>query len=395
MDFDLNAEQKALRRTIREFARAEIAPHAAAWDARGEFPVDVVRQLGALGVMGLPFPEEWGGVGAGATELALAIEELARVDSSVAITVSANVGLAGAVLHQFASAAQKERWLVPLARGEILGALAATEPDAGSDAAGIATSARLDAETWRINGTKAFITNAGTELSAFVVATAITGQAMTSGPTSSPADPPARARREASMLLVPNGTAGYRIGSPYHKLGWHASDTRELVFEDCQVPADHLVGPRGAGVRQFLAVLDGGRIGVAALAVGLAQGALDMALDYAKQRYAFGEPIGRKQAIQFQLADLATEVDAARLLTYRAAALRDHDQPYGQAAAMAKLYASELAVRAANVSLQVHGGFGFMEEAPIARFYRDAKILTIGEGTSEIQRIVIARGLGL
>src|SRR5207248_7054805 len=220
-------------------------------------------------------------------------------------------------------------------------------------------------------------------------------QAMTSGPASGPAEPPARARREASMLLVPNGTPGYRIGPLYHKRGWHASDTRELVFEDCQVPADHLVGPRGAGVRQFLAVLDGGRIGVAALAVGLAQGALDLALDYAKQRYAFGEPIGRKQAIQFQLADLATEVDAARLLTYRAAALRDHNQPYGQAAAMAKLYASELAVRAANVSLQVHGGFGFMEEAPIARFYRDAKILTIGEGTSEIQRIGIARGLGL
>jgi butyryl-CoA dehydrogenase len=395
MDFDLNAEQKALRRTIREFAQAEIAPHAATWDARGEFPVDVVRQLGALGVMGLPFPEDWGGVGAGATELALAIEELARVDSSVAITVSANVGLAGAVLHQFASAAQKERWLVPLARGETLGALAATEPDAGSDAAGIATTARLDGETWRINGTKAFITNAGTELSAFVVATVLTGQAGSSSPGLDQAEPPPRARREASMLLVPNGTPGYQVGPLYHKLGWHASDTRELVFEDCQVPADHLVGPRGAGVRQFLAVLDGGRIGVAALAVGLAQGALDMALDYAKQRYAFGEPIGRKQAIQFQLADLATEVDAARLLAYRAAALRDHDQPYGQAAAMAKLYASELAVRAANVSLQVHGGFGFMEEAPIARFYRDAKILTIGEGTSEIQRIVIARGLGL
>src|SRR4051794_24335677 len=328
MDFDLNAEQKALRRTIREFARAEIAPHAATWDARGEFPVDVVRQLGALGVMGLPFPEEWGGVGAGATELALAIEELACVDSSVAITVSANVGLAGAVLHQFASAAQKERWLAPLARGEILGALAATEPDAGSDAAGIATTARLDGETWRINGTKAFITNAGTELSAFVVATVISGQAEKAGQAGSPSgqtEAP-RPRREASMLLVPNGTPGYRIGPLYHKLGWHASDTRELSFEDCEVPADHLVGPRGAGVRQFLAVLDGGRIGVAALAVGLAQGALDLALDYAKQRYAFGEPIGRKQAIQFQLADLATEVDAARLLTYRAAALRDHDQ---------------------------------------------------------------------
>jgi short/branched chain acyl-CoA dehydrogenase len=387
MDFDLTPEQQALRRTIREFAQAEIAPHAAGWDARGEFPLAVIRQLGQLGVMGLPFPEEEGGVGAGTLELALAIEELARVDASVAITVSANVGLAGAVLHQFGSPAQKERWLVPLARGEILGALAGTEPGAGSDVAAITTTARLEAGTWRLNGTKAFITNAGTPLSRFVVVTAVTG-------AGAPA-PPGRARREISMLLVPNGTPGYHIGPPYHKLGWHASDTRELVFEDCCVPADHLVGSRGAGVRQFLAVLDGGRIGIAALAVGLAQGAIDLAVDYAKRRYAFGEPIARKQAIQFQLADLATEIEAARLLTYRAALLRDRGQAHTQAAAMAKLFASEVAVRAANVSLQVHGGYGYMEEAPIARFYRDAKILTIGEGTSEIQRLVIARGMGL
>ncbi len=392
MDFELTPEQNALRRTIRDFARAEVAPHAAEWDARSEFPTAVIRQLGELGVMGLPFPENEGGVGAGALELALAIEELARVDSSVAITVSANVGLAGAVLHQFASAEQKEHWLVPLARGETLGALAATEPDAGSDAAGISTTARLVDDTWRVNGTKAFITNAGTEMTTFVVATVVTGEAPA---RSSDSGPGAARRREISMLLVPNGTPGYQVGPPYHKLGWHASDTRELHFDDCQVPENSLVGPRGAGLRQFLAVLDGGRIGVAALAVGLAQGALDMALDYAKQRYAFGEPIGRKQAIQFQLAELATEVEAARLLTYRAAALRDSGRPYSQMAAMAKLFASELAVRAANVSLQVHGGFGYMEEAPIARFYRDAKILTIGEGTSEIQKIVIARGLGL
>jgi short/branched chain acyl-CoA dehydrogenase len=392
MDFELTPEQRALRRTIRDFARAEISPHATGWDARGEFPTAVIRQLGELGVMGLPFPEADGGVGAGATELALAIEELARVDSSVAITVSANVGLAGAVLHQFGSPAQKEQWLVPLARGEIVGALAATEPGAGSDAAGIATTARLVDGTWHIQGTKAFITNAGTELSRFVVATVVTGDGRPAGEESTGAE---RRRREISMLLVPNGTPGYEIGPPYHKLGWHASDTRELAFGDCQVPEDSLVGPRGAGVRQFLAVLDGGRIGVAALAVGLAQGALDLALDYAKQRYAFGEPIARKQAVQFQLADLATEIDAARLLTYRAAALRDSGRSYGAEAAMAKLFASELAVKAANVSLQVHGGYGYMEEAPIARFYRDAKILTIGEGTSEIQRIVIARSLGL
>lgn len=381
MDFELTDEQDALRRTIREFALAEIAPHAAAWDAACEFPVEVVRQLGGLGVMGLPFPEADGGIGAGSLELALVIEELARVDSSVAITVSANVGLAGAVLHQYGSAAQRERWLAPLARGEHLGALAGTEPGAGSDVAAIGTTARLADGAWRLHGTKAFITNAGTALSAFVVTTAVTAREA--------------GRLELSMLLVPNGTPGYQVGPPYHKLGWHASDTRELVFDDCAVPEDHLVGPRGAGVRQFLGVLDGGRVGVAALAVGLAQGALDMAVAYAQERHAFGGPIARKQAIQFMLADLATEIDAARLLVYRAAALRDRGQPFGRAAAMAKLFASELAVRAANTSLQVHGGYGYMEEAPIARFYRDAKILTIGEGTSEIQRLVIARSMGL
>ena len=382
MQFEPSEEQRALRRTIREFALAEIAPHAAAWDASAEFPLDVVRRLGALGVMGLPFPEDEGGVGGGALELAIVIEELARVDSSVAITVSANVGLAGAILHLYGSEEQKASWLVPLARGEALGALAGTEPGAGSDVTGISTTARLQDGQWRLNGTKAFITNAGTALSAFVVTTTITGRR-------------ADGRPEISMLLVPNGTPGYELGEPYHKLGWHASDTRELVFDDCVVPEDHLVGPRGAGARQFLGVLDSGRIGVAALAVGLAQGALDMAIEYARERHAFGEPIARKQAVQFPLADVATEIEAARLLVYRAATLRDQGQPFAQAAAMAKLFASELAVRAADVSLQVHGGYGYMEEAPIARFYRDAKILTIGEGTSEIQRLVIARGLGL
>jgi short-chain 2-methylacyl-CoA dehydrogenase len=382
MDFEPSDEQRALRRTLREFALAEIAPHAADWDAHGEFPLDVVRQLATLGVMGLPFPEEEGGLGAGALELAIVLEELARVDSSVAITVSANVGLAGAVLHQYGSPAQKERWLAPLARGEILGALAGTEPGAGSDVAGIATTARLQDGAWHLNGTKTFITNAGTPLSAFVVTTTVTGRRDDGRP-------------EISMLLVPNGTPGYQLGAPYHKLGWHASDTRELVFDDCVVPQDALVGPRGGGARQFLGVLDGGRVGVAALAVGLAQGALDLAIAYAKERFAFGEPIAHKQGVQFPLADLATEIEAARLLVYRAATLRDRGQPFAHAAAMAKLFASELAVRAANISLQVHGGYGYMEEAPIARFYRDAKILTIGEGTSEIQRLVIARGLGL
>jgi short/branched chain acyl-CoA dehydrogenase len=382
MDFEPSEEQRALRRTIREFALAEIAPHAAGWDARAEFPLEVVRRLAGLGVMGLPFPEDEGGVGAGAVELAIVIEELARVDSSVAITVSANVGLAGTVLHQYGTPAQKARWLAPLARGETLGALAGTEPGAGSDVTGISTTARLQDGAWHLNGTKAFITNAGTPLSAFVVTTAITGRRDDG-------------RAEISMLLVPNGTPGYQLAAPYHKLGWHASDTRELIFDDCVVPEDHLVGPRGAGARQFLAVLDGGRVGVSALAVGLAQGALDLAVAYAKERFAFGAPIATHQGVQFPLADVATEIEAARLLVYRAATLRDRGAPYAQAAAMAKLFASELAVRAANVSLQVHGGYGYMEEAPIARFYRDAKILTIGEGTSEIQRLVIARGLGL
>lgn len=379
MDFDLSDEHRALRATIREFAEAEIAPNAAQWDRDERLPIGVIRKLGELGVMGLPFPERYGGVGAGTLAMAIAIEELARVDSSVAVTVGASVSLGGGPLFLFGSEAQKERWLVPLARGETLGAFGSTEPGGGSDVAATTTTARQDGEELVINGTKAFITNAGTEISAFAIVVAATGEQP----------------RELSNVLVPTGTPGYSVGPPYRKIGWHASDTRELVFQDCRMPTDMLIGTRGRGLQQFLAVLDGGRIGIAAMSVGLAQGCLDLAVEYAKQRVAFGSPIARKQAIQFKLAELAAEIEAARLLTYRAALARDAERPFTMEAAMAKLVASELAVRAADTAVQVHGGLGYIEETAVARHYRDAKILTIGEGTSEIQKLVIARKMGL
>jgi short/branched chain acyl-CoA dehydrogenase len=381
VDFELTEDQRTLKATIREFAEAEVAPRAAEWDRQGIFPLETIRKLGDLGVMGIPFPEEYGGLGQGSFELAIVMEELARVDSSVAITVGANVSLGGAPIALFGTEEQKRRWLTPLARGEVLGAFGATEPGCGSDLQGTRTTAREEDGHWVINGTKAFITNAGTEMSAFVTITAITGTRPDG-------------RREISNILVPNGTPGYSSARPYHKLGWHASDTRELSFEECRVPRDHLVGQRGAGARQFLAVLDGGRIGVAAMSVGLAVGALEMALAYAKERTAFGRPIASNQAVAFKLADLDMEIEAARLLTYKAAKLRDAGRPFAREAAHAKLFASELAVRAADAAMQVFGGFGYIEESPIPRFYRDAKILTIGEGTSEIQRLVIARHLG-
>jgi alkylation response protein AidB-like acyl-CoA dehydrogenase len=381
VNFELTDEQRQLQATIREFAQQEIAPHAEAWDREHTFPLDVIRKLGSLGVMGLSFPEEYGGLGAGTLSQALAIEELARVDSSVAITVGASVSLGGAPLLLFGSEEQKQRWLVPLARGEIIGAFGSTEPGMGSDVAACETRADERDGSFVINGTKSFITNAGTSMSGFVIITALTGQR--------------EGMREVSTILVPNGTPGYVIGRPYRKIGWHASDTRELVFSDCRVDRACLLGPRGDGVRHFLSILDGGRIGVAALGVGLAQGCLDISLAYAHERKTFGQPIARYQAIQFMLAELATQVQAARLLTYEAALLKDNDESYSKAAAMAKLFASELAVKAADVAVQVHGGLGYMDDTPAARFYRDAKILTLGEGTSEIMKIVIARRLGL
>ena len=384
MDFalELSEDQKALRATIREFAEAEIAPRAAEWDRTATFPASTVRKLGELGVMGLPFPEQYGGLGAGTLSFAVALEELARVDSSVAITVAASVSLGGMPVLNFGSEEQKQRWLPPLARGETIGAFASTEPGMGSDVQGLETTARSEDGGWVINGTKAYITNAGTELSSFVTTTAITGER-------SPG------KKEVSTFVVPVDAPGFAPQRPYEKMGWHASDTRELAYQDCRVPADAMLGERGAGARIFLSTLDGGRIGVGAMGVGLAQGCLDHSVPWANQRCAFGQPIARYQAVSFELADLKTRIEAARALVYRAAALKDAGRPYTEAAAQAKLMGSELAVHAADVAMQVHGGYGFMEESAIPRFYRDAKILTIGEGTSEILKLVIARQMGL
>jgi short/branched chain acyl-CoA dehydrogenase len=380
---ELSEEQRALRAAVREFADAEIAPHAAEWDRSSTFPLDAVRKLGELGVMGLPFPEQYGGVGAGTLSFAVALEELARVDSSVAITVAASVSLGGAPILNFGTEPQKQRWLVPLARGETLGAFASTEPDMGSDVQGLSTTARQGEDGgWVINGTKAYITNAGTALSAFVTTTAISGER-------SPGKP------EVTTFIVPVDAPGFAPQRPYEKMGWHASDTRELAYQDCRVPDDAMLGERGSGARIFLATLDGGRIGVGAMGVGLAQGCLDHSIRWANQRCAFGQPIAKYQAISFELADLKTRIDAARALVYRAAALKDAGRQTTEAAAQAKLFASELAVHAANVAMQVHGGYGYMEESAIPRYYRDAKILTIGEGTSEILKLVIARQMGL
>jgi len=384
MDFalELSEDQKALRATIREFAEAEIAPRAAEWDRTATFPASTVRKLGELGVMGLPFPEQYGGLGAGTLSFAVALEELARVDSSVAITVAASVSLGGMPVLNFGTEEQKQRWLPPLARGETIGAFASTEPGMGSDVQGLETTARSEDGGWVINGTKAYITNAGTELSSFVTTTAITGER-------SPG------KKEVGTFVVPVDAPGFAPQRPYEKMGWHASDTRELTYQDCRVPADAMLGERGAGARIFLSTLDGGRIGVGAMGVGLAQGCLDHSVRWANQRCAFGQPIARYQAVSFELADLKTRIDAARALVYRAAALKDAGRPYTEAAAQAKLMGSELAVHAADVAMQVHGGYGFMEESAIPRFYRDAKILTIGEGTSEILKLVIARQMGL
>jgi alkylation response protein AidB-like acyl-CoA dehydrogenase len=385
LDFalELSDDQRALRETVREFAEAEIAPYAGEWDRTATFPAATIRQLGQLGVMGLPFPEQYGGVGVGTVSMAIALEELARVDSSVAITVGASVSLGGAPILSFGTEAQKQRWLVPLARGETIGAFASTEPGMGSDVQGLQTRATQQQNgDWVINGTKAYITNAGTELSSFVTTTTITGER-------------AQGKPEVSTLIVPVDAPGFAPQRPYEKMGWHASDTRELAYQDCRVPADAMLGERGAGARIFLTTLDGGRVGVAAMGVGLAQGCLDHSVRWANQRCAFGQPIARYQAVSFELADLKTRIEAARALVYRSAALKDAGRPYTEQAAAAKLFASELAVHAANVAMQVHGGYGFMEESAVPRFYRDAKILTIGEGTSEILKLVIARQMGL
>jgi alkylation response protein AidB-like acyl-CoA dehydrogenase len=376
MDFELSDEHRLIQRTVRDFAQQQVAPVAEELDRTKSFPYDIVRQLGELGLMGIPFPEEYGGAGGDTLAYALAVEELTRVDSSVAITLCAHTSLGTQPIYLFGTEEQKREWLPRLCSGQALGAFGLTEPEAGSDAGNTRTRARLDGGDWVVDGAKQFITNAGTDISGVVSITARTGD------------------DEISNLIVANGTPGYEQGEPYRKMGWNASDTRPLTFTDCRVPEANLLGPRGAGFKQFLHILDIGRIGVAAMGVGLAQGALDQALAYAKERRAFGRPISKFQAIQGKLADMATEIEAARLLTYKAALLKDRGESFTLTAAQAKLKTGRLAVRATEEAVQIHGGYGYIEEYPVCRYYRDAKILTIGEGTDEVQQMVIARALG-
>jgi len=382
VEFELSDDHRLLRDTVREFSLQEIAPVAEELDRTKAFPYEIVRRLGELDLMGIPFPEEYGGAGGDSLAYALAVEELARIDSSVAITVCAHTSLGTQPIYLFGSEQQKREWLPILCSGARLGAFGLTEPEAGSDAGNTQTRAALEDGDWVINGSKQFITNAGTDISGVVVITAVTGGSAAGGD------------REISNLLVPNGTPGYEPGQPYRKMGWNASDTRPLSFADCRVPEENLVGRRGAGLRQFLHVLDIGRIGVAAMGVGLAQGALDQALAYAKERRAFGRPISKYQAIQSKLANMATEIEATRLLVYKSAYLKDQGRNFTLTAAQAKLKSGRLAVKAADEAVQIHGGYGYIEEYPVCRFYRDAKILTIGEGTDEVQEMVIARALG-
>jgi short-chain 2-methylacyl-CoA dehydrogenase len=386
MDFDLSPDHQLIRRTVREFAEGEVAPVAEELDRTKAFPYEIVAALGRLNMMGIPFPQEYGGAGSDTLAYTLAVEELARVDSSVAITVCAHTSLGTQPVYLFGSEEQKREWLPRLCAGECLGAFGLTEPEAGSDAGNTRTRARLGDGEWVINGAKQFITNAGTEISGLVCITADTGDRADGARGEGP--------REVSNLIVANGTPGYEQGEPYRKMGWNASDTRPLSFSDCRVPETNLLGARGAGLRQFLQVLDIGRIGVAAMGIGLAQGALEQALSYAKERRAFGKAISSFQAIQSKLADMSTEIEAARLLVYKAAREKDAGRNFTLTAAQAKLKTGRLAVRCAEEAVQIHGGYGYIEEYPVCRFYRDAKILTIGEGTDEVQQMVIARALG-
>jgi len=380
MLFDLSDDHRLIQETVRDFARNEVAPVAEELDREKRFPYEIVEKLGELGFMGIPFPEEYGGAGGDSLAYALAVEELTRVDSSVAITMCAHTSLGTQPIYLFGSEEQKQRYLPDLCAGRRLGAFGLTEPEAGSDAGNTKTRARLEDGDWVVDGAKQFITNAGTDVSGHVAITAVTGQG--------------NGQPEISNIIVENGTPGYAQGEPYRKMGWNASDTRPLTFTECRVPEENLLGPRGAGFKQFLHILDIGRIGVAAMGVGLAQGALDEALAYAKERKAFGQPISKFQAIQAKLADMSTEIEAARLLTYKAAFLKDQGRNFTLTAAQAKLKTGRLAVRATEEAVQIHGGYGYIEEYPVCRYYRDAKILTIGEGTDEVQQMVIARALG-
>jgi short-chain 2-methylacyl-CoA dehydrogenase len=382
MDFELAPEQQEFRKVVRDFAEQVVAPRAEAMDREERLDPQVLARMAELGLFGLPFPEEYGGMGADYLTLCIAIEELARVDSSVAITLEAAVGLGAMPIYRFGSQEQRRRWLPRLASGEGIAAFGLTEPGGGSDAGALRTRARLDGEQWVIDGTKAFITNAGLPNSALVTIAAVTGER-------------ADGRAEITNLIVPAGTPGYTVGRAYAKLGWHASDTRELVFQDCRVPADHQLGQRGEGLRNFLRTLAEGRIAIAALASGLCQGCVDESVRYARERRAFGKPIASFQAIAFKIADMEVAAHTARLAYYHAAAKLLAGQPFHKEAAIAKLHASEAAVRCAREAVQVHGGYGFMDEFPVARFYRDAKVLEIGEGTSEVMRILVGRALGL
>jgi alkylation response protein AidB-like acyl-CoA dehydrogenase len=377
LSFDLADEHRLFRTTVREFAEGEIGPQAEALDREGRFPLDLVAKAAELGLMGIPIPAEFEGGGADTLAYAIAIEELARVDQSFAITVAAHTSLGTQPINLFGSEEQKREWLPQLASGRRLAAFGLTEPGAGSDAGATRTTARLEGGEWVVDGAKMFITNAGTEISALVTVTARTGD------------------DEISNIVIENGTPGYTQSAQLKKMGWRSSDTRELVFAGCRVPEGNLLGPRGNGFRQFLEILDGGRISVAALGLGAAQGAYEMSLAYAREREQFGRKIGKFQAIAFKLADMATEIEAGRHLVYKAAWLKDQGRDFAQVAAMAKLYTGELSRRVCNEAVQIHGGYGFMDEYPVSRFYRDQKVLEIGEGTNEVQRLVIARGLGL
>ncbi|WIG62018.1 MAG: Isovaleryl-CoA dehydrogenase [Ktedonobacterales bacterium] len=380
MDFTLSAEQQMIRDLCRDFAENEIKPHAEEMDRTSAFPYAIIRKMGNLGLLGLPFPEEYGGAGADFLSYCLALEEIGRGDAAVGITMEAHTSLGATPFHLFGSEAQKQRYLTKLATGEQLWAFGLTEPGAGSDSAGTETHAELHDGTWRINGAKNFITNAGTEMTGGVTITAVTGRQ-------------ADGHKEITNLIVPQGTPGYSIGNPYHKMGWRASDTRPLAFEDCEVPVENMLGARGEGFRQFMHILDLGRVAIAALSVGLAQACYDEALAYSRERRQFGKPIAAFQAIQFKLADMAMEVELARLMYYKAGWLHMQGQPFGKEASMAKLFASETAKRAADQAVQIHGGYGFMDEYPVSRYWRNVKVHEIGEGTSEVQRMLIAKQL--
>jgi short-chain 2-methylacyl-CoA dehydrogenase len=377
VNYELSEEHQLLRRTVRDFAESRVAPVAAELDRESRFPYELVAEMAELGLMGIPIPEQYGGAGADTVSYAIAVEELTRIDSSVAITMAAHTSLGTMPIYLFGNDAQKDEWLPRLASGEVLGAFGLTEPNAGSDAGATRTRAEQRDGQWVVNGSKIFITNAGTDISGCVTITACT------------------ADDEISNVIVPNGTPGYDISPPMHKLGWRASDTRELSFKDCAVPEGNLLGERGRGFAQFMEILDGGRISVAAMGVGLAQGAYDLAYAYAQERQQFGKPIAKFQAVQFQLADMSTEIEAGRQLVYRSAWLKDQGKPFGLAAAQAKLYTGLLSNRVVNAALQIHGGYGFTEEFAISRLFRDQKILEIGEGTNEVQRMVISKLLGL